>query len=135
MLVHFRTLLALASAAAALAVGLAAPAHSRAATTDSGPRACFFPRQISSWREAGEGAVVLRITGGRYYRLDLASPCPELRSSLSIGLDNRGTGSVCVGEQLGLVVRDISGQGSRRCPVADMVAITPEEGKAALSRR
>ncbi|HEX8234052.1 MAG TPA: DUF6491 family protein [Caulobacteraceae bacterium] len=126
----------LCAATTALALAGAAPAQPPS-TGGPGPgaQACFFPREINSWREAGREAVVLRLTGGRYYRLQLMGPCPELRSTMTLGIDNRGGSSICTGEAFSLIVRDLSGQGTQHCPVTGMVPVTREEGEAALGRR
>lgn len=134
MSVPLRLLLALCSAAPGLAVAASAPAQPAAAPGPQ-PRACFFPREINSWREAGTDAVVLRLTGDRYYRLQLMGPCPELRSTMTLGVENRGGSSICTGEAFSLIVRDLSGQGTQHCPVSGLAPVSREEGEAALRRR
>lgn len=133
-LVHLANLLlVLAVAAPALAQPSPAGAPSQGVKPD---RQCFFSRQIDNWSEVDDTIVVVRVGVTRHYRLDLLSPCPELRQTMSLGLvSHRGGDSICTGDTFDLVVTDLSGQGSRRCNVGSMQPINREDAGILTRRR
>ena len=119
----------------ALAAAPQAQAQPAAEAPRPAARQCFFPRQLSSWSEVNDTTVTIRIGVERFYRLDLTSPCPELRQTLSLGLEgHHGGSSICSDDNFDLLVRDLSGEGTRRCNVRAMTAISREDA-AALNRR
>jgi hypothetical protein len=80
-------------------------------------RQCFPPSAISSYREAGEDAVLLRVGVSEIWRLDLLGSCPDLEWSRGRILiqQHYGGGLICSGLAADVITTD--GRFSRRCPV------------------
>ncbi len=91
------------------------------ANVDTG-RACFFTREINGFSnapEAPEGRDRLYISTGVSERwlLETWGSCPELDFSLAVGLDARGSTSICTGQMETLVVSSSIPDTLDRCPV------------------
>ena len=83
------------------AAGLIAAALSAlpaiAAAQPAAPRQCFFQRNLNSWKEVGDRQVNLRVGVRDIYQIELNAPCLNLRWSERLGIENRGSSSVCTG--------------------------------------
>jgi hypothetical protein len=77
---------------------------------------CFFSSTISGFKPAASGtALNVRSATSGVYRLDLASPCGDLRAAERILIDSRASGpAVCPGGDVRLIVS--SPAGARSCP-------------------
>lgn len=119
--------LALITACFGLATALGAPAS---AATDG--KACFFANQLSSWKEAGDKTVNLRVGVGDIYQLTLIAPCPDLPYAEAVGIETRGGSStICSGLDVSLVLpRGVAQAGPQRCMAASLRKLTPEEIRA-----
>lgn len=85
-------------------------------------RACFFTREINGYSNAPEspkGRDRLYISTGVSERwlLETWGSCPELDFSLAVGLDARGSTSICTGQMETLVVPSSIPDTLDRCPV------------------
>ena len=85
-------------------------------------RACFFAREINGFSDAPEshgGRDRLYISTGVSERwlLETWGSCPELDFSLAVGLDARGSTSICTGQMETLVVPSTIPDTLDRCPV------------------
>lgn len=49
-----------------------------------------FNRDIRSWHEFGQGAVIVETRGGDYYKVDLAGGCNSRNAFLQIEVESRG---------------------------------------------
>ncbi len=91
---------------------------------------CFNPRDVRSWSEDPEGLLIetspRRSGGHRWYRVELASHCPELDSSPSLQfVSGVGIGLICANPGDSVVAsRDTMGAfaGSKGLPGVDNLA-------------
>jgi len=114
--------------AAALAAAAAAPASAQTKPA----RQCFFSSQLSSWKEVGDSAVNLRVGVSDIYRLDLLSPCPDLRWAEAVGIETRGGDShICSGLDVSLIVpRGVTHTVPQRCMATSLRKLSREEAAA-----
>jgi hypothetical protein len=116
--------------------GLAMLAGPAAAAPQSKPaapaRQCFYSRDITSWREAGNQAVNLQVNNRDVYHLDLMGPCPQLRfTGERIGVKTRrGDPIICGGLDIDVLVPQPGGGLPTICPVTQITKLTPDEVKA-----
>jgi hypothetical protein len=118
-------LIAAVLAFAAAAGGVAAQ-PSRAPTP---ARPCFLQRNLTSWKEAGDRQVYLKVGVNDIYELALDAPCWNLRWAERLGIENRGSSSVCTGDTVILVVPDRA-MGTDRCFARVLRRLTPEQAAA-----
>jgi hypothetical protein len=89
--------------------------------------ACFFQRDVSSFKAANEHTVYLRVGVNDYYRLDLISDCQNLDFALGLALQNRSGGpTICSPLDAELIVRQ-SGAPVDHCPVTAIHKLNPAE--------
>ncbi len=121
---------ALAAAALAAGSGHAAPATADHPVGDS-PRACFFARNVSSWREAGDQTVYLRVGVSDLYRVQLLSSCPDLRFAEAIGLKTQGgSDTICSGLDIEITVpSSVTHTVPQRCMATSLHKLSPDEAK------
>jgi len=112
--------MALATAALADEPGKAAP---KAPT----PRQCFYSSNMSSFKEAGDQAVYIRVGVKDLYRLDLFGTCHDLRWAQTIGVESRGSSWICAGSNSDAVLIVPSTLGPERCMVTDVKKLTDAE--------
>ncbi len=126
-----------AASAAALGVVLAicaAGVVQAAPDSKPGGRACFYSRDLSSWRAADRSTVYLRVHTHDIYELKLLGECPHIDWVEGIGLEHQGSPWICSGLDATLIVPQGSGMGTLRCPVSSVRKLTPDE-VAALPRK
>jgi hypothetical protein len=106
---------------AVLAAGLAALAACAPVAPPPGALApalgaqCFFGSTISGFKPSGPTAVNVRSSVAGVYRVELASPCGDLRAVEKLLLDSRRSGiSVCPGADVTVIAS--SPAGPRSCP-------------------
>jgi hypothetical protein len=100
-----------------------------AAQAQPSPRQCFFQRNLNSWKEVGERRVNLRVGVKDIYQLDLNAPCWNLKWAETLGIENRGSSSVCTGDTVILVVPDRA-RGTDRCWARVLRKLSPQEAAA-----
>ena len=104
------------------------------AGTEPGPdaakpeRACFFNRDVRGFAAPDDKTLYLRVRSKDVYRLDLKGRCPDLDWETRIGLDSRGSSSIC--SPIDVDVRVRGPIGVSRCPVSAITRLTPEEVEA-----
>ncbi|MDO9336787.1 MAG: hypothetical protein EON95_00660 [Caulobacteraceae bacterium] len=99
----------------------AAPKAAKAARTD-----CFFNQQVRNF-SAGKDDKTLYVRAGRdTYRMETLGRCLDLRDSLNIGLDSHPSSSICSAQDVTIIVHS-NGMGVQRCPVRELVKLTPEQ--------
>jgi len=113
----------LVAAGLALSSAQAAPATGQAAKA---PRSCFFKRELNGWKEAGERQVNLRIGVRDVYNVALDAPCWNLKWTEHLGVESRGSNSICTGDLITLIVPDRA-TGPDRCFGRVTARLTPEE--------
>ncbi len=113
---------------------LAAPMGAGAASP--APKACFFAHELSSWREAGDKTVNLRVGVSDVYQLKLLAPCPDLPFAESIGVEtSNGSSNICSGLDISLIVpSSVTHTVPQRCMATSLRRLTPEEAKALPAR-
>jgi hypothetical protein len=97
------------------------------------PRACFYAHEISSWREAGDRTVNLRIGVRDVYQLTLLNSCPDLPFAEAIGIETaRGASQhICTGLDVNIIVpSNVTHSVPQRCMATDLRKLSPEEAKA-----
>ena len=128
----FRWPLAMAGCAAAASAALVAPATAASAAPYQAPRACFFASQLSSWKEAGDRTVYLRVGVSDIYELQLVAPCPDLKYSEAVGIEaGAGSDHICSGLDVTLrIPRGVVTTGPGRCMGTSLRKLSREEAKA-----
>jgi len=120
-------------AGAAVAQDPPAPAGTEPGPEAAKPeRACFFNRDVRGFAAPDDKTLYLRVRSKDVYRLDLKGRCPDLDWETQIGLDSRGSSSICA--PIDVQVRVRGPIGVSRCPVSAITRLTPEEA-AALPRK
>lgn len=108
-----------AAAAGIAALGIAGAAYSmspRPKASAQSDRECFFLSEVSGYTNAGRDRINVNISPGRTYEFKTMGPCPELDTSLAIGFDKKGPGTICRGMDVDLIVP--TSIGPQRCPVS-----------------
>lgn len=97
--------------------------------------ACFFANQFRQWKDVDDKTITIRVNVNDIYRLEMASPCPELTYADS-HLVNRVVGShaICSPIDWDLSVSSGVGMVQAPCIVAKMTKLTPKE-VAAMPRK
>ena len=108
------------------AEGAGSPVAANAGDADR-PR-CFFPSQVNGWRPVGDQTVSVRVGVNRIFQMQLMAPCPDINWSEAIGIEHRGSSTICSGLDATIIAR--SRIGPRRCPVTALRELTPEEIQA-----
>lgn len=124
--------------AAALLGAVASDADETAKPEDAAkakprPEACYFIRDIASWKPAADAkSIYLRIDLKRFVKLELTSSCPTLTwPDARLITKWRGTSSFCDALDWDLSVSQGPGGGFPiPCIVKKVVPMTPEEVKA-----
>lgn len=131
----FRNLPAAATLAVACLLSACAAQNAPSATGAGSPVAanapaqrCFFPSEVNGWRAAGDQTVYVRVGVNRVFQMKLMAPCPDIDWSETIGIEHRGSATICSGLDATIISR--STIGPRRCPVTELRELTPEEIKA-----
>ena len=120
-------------AGAAVAQGQPVPAGTEPGPVAAKPaRACFFNRDVRGFAAPDDKTLYLRVRSKDIYRLDLMGRCPDLDWETQVGLDSRGSSSICA--PIDVQVRVRGPIGVTRCPVSEITRLTPEEA-AALPRK
>jgi hypothetical protein len=109
-----------------LAAALAGPPAAAAG------KECFFASQLSSWKEAGDKTVNLRVGVGDVYQLKLIAPCPDLPYAEAVGVETLGGSStICSGLDVSLVLpHGVAQAGPQRCMATSLRKLSPEEVRA-----
>ena len=117
-----KMLLAVAGLAAALM-----PAVASGQPADQKSR-CFYITQFETWRAPDPHTMYLRISTNRFYRVDMASACPQLTWPGSHLVTTwRTSGLVCTAMDWDLrVSNDVNAMASP-CIVKSMTELSPEE--------
>lgn len=124
---------ALTLAGAAVAQGQPVPAGSDPVPEAAKPaRACFFNRDVRGFAAPDDKTLYLRVRSKDVYRLDMRGRCTDLDWGTQIGLDARGSTSICAPIDVTVLVKGPIGV--TRCPVSAITRLTPEEA-AALPRK
>jgi len=113
----------------ALAFAPAAGADNPAKATPktNPPRQCFYSSQMSSFKDAGDQAVYIRVGIKDLYRLNLFGICHDLRWAQTIGIESRSGSWICAGANSDAVLIVPSTLGPERCPVTDVTKLTEAE--------
>jgi len=89
--------------------GAAAPVSGETASArEQGGRECFFTRNVTGFRnvEDDDKAVLVDVRAGETFLFELQNRCPNLRFARGIGFDQVGTGRICDGLDVDLIVPD-----------------------------
>jgi hypothetical protein len=111
-----------------------APKSSAPARSSRPQNQCFDARFVSSFSAPDNETVYVRVGVRDVYKLKLFAPCLDVDWRMSIALKSRsGSDWICQGYDAELIVPS-PGMGRQRCPVSDVMKLTPEE-VAALPKR
>jgi hypothetical protein len=117
-----RTIIATLSLIAAAAV----PAYAQ--TPGAPPSRCFMVDQLQNWRAPDDKTIYIRVQLGKFYRLDLAQDCPELKYADShIVLRVHGPEMVCYAVDLDLLVAQSLSDIKTACIVKSITPLAPDE--------
>ena len=123
--------LGLALAAAFVGLG-SAGASAQPAPNPNTHSACFFVNQFWNWKAPNDKTIYIRVNLNQYYRLDLASSCPELLwPDPHLIMNVRGPDTICTALDWQLRVSN-GGRlgGGVPCIVKTMTELTPGEAAA-----
>lgn len=85
---------------------------------------CLTPRQVQSWTNLGPHAIVVRVTGGHRYRLELSGTCIGIDKIIALTIESRGTGQcVASGDFIKYRYHEL---GEQRCMITTVSEYTPE---------
>jgi len=101
----------------------------KAAPKAATPRQCFYSSNMSSFKEAGDQAVYVRVGVKDLYRLDLFGTCHDLRWAQTIGVESRGSSWICSGVTDAVLIVP-STLGPERCSVTRVTKLTPADIEA-----
>jgi hypothetical protein len=93
------------------------------------PRQCFYSSNMSSFKDAGDQAVYIRVGNKDLYRLDLFGTCHDLRWAQTLGVESRGSSWICSGISDAVLIVP-STLGPERCPVTGVTKLTDAEIEA-----
>lgn len=118
---------------ASLATGLSA-SFAEAQPVPPPKRECFASRDWNGWKASPDSrSIYIRVSGDKLFRIDLASPCPELHD-VGVHLVTRLHGSPWICHPLDLDLKVSHGHGfTTSCLVRDITRLSPEAA-AALPR-
>lgn len=136
---------ALAACSVAVAQDAAAPETEDAEETptarEEGGRQCFYIEQVSGFRTAkdedgrrSDTRILVDVRASDTFELELMHRCPEVRWANDIGFRQTGSGRVCDGLDVDLIVPD-STLGPQRCPVVGVRKLAPGEPGARAGSR
>ena len=101
-----------------------------AASPDSKSQ-CFMAHQFRSWKAQDDRTILIRVDPKRYYRLDFAASCSEMRSPGSFLVTVfRGPNLVCDALDWNITVKDNFRGPTQGCIVKKMTELTPDEAAA-----
>lgn len=115
-------------AAAALFVGCAT---AQADDMSHAPGKCFFVSQFENWKASDAKTIFIRVGVNSYYRLDLASTCPELTwPDVHLVMNVNGPDTICSAVDWDLKVKQNPNGIAMPCIVKTMTPLTPEQANA-----
>ncbi len=92
------------------------------------PATCFVYSQIQNWKADGNKTIYLRVSPGRYYRLDLAGPCPSITYPGAFLITRiLGTTSICAPIDWDLHVSQSWNDIPQACIVKNMKELSKSE--------
>jgi hypothetical protein len=104
------------------------PVRAQPDDASSAGGACFFSDRFQAWRAADARTIYIRVRPDRYYRLDLAAPCPILTSPGARLITRfEGKRSVCSPEDWDLSAVEWGGSARSQCVVRTMTLLSPEQ--------
>jgi hypothetical protein len=116
---------AAALALSACAEGPAPTGLAANTTSVSTPRQCFWTRDVNNFAAADDRTVNVRVGANRVYELDLLGPCPDVDWTQRLGIQSRGSDSICTGVDAMIIAP--SPIGPQRCAVRTVRRLTPQE--------
>lgn len=125
------TLVAVQACLTALALSVGA---AQAQPPKAAPRSCFFRQELNSWKEVGDRQVNLKVSVNDVYQVMLDAPCWNIRWTQRLGIEDRGSSSVCTGDLVTLIVPDqptgperCFGRVTRKYTPAEVAALPPKQ--------
>ena len=99
------------------------PAAARAQTHSH--EHCFRRQDIDGWRAGDDRTVYVSVGVRRVFRMELMAACPDVNWAERIGIEARGSPWICSGLDATIIAP--SSIGPHRCPVTNIVELTPAE--------
>ena len=100
---------------------------------EEGGRQCFYARQVTGFRNVDDDddKILVDVRSSDTFEFQLMRRCPELRFARGISFKTRGSGRICDGLDVDLLVPDPN-LGPQSCPVTMIRKLDPgEEGARA----
>ena len=118
---------------ATVALGACAPTSAGgnaagSAELASGPRDCFFTRNVTGFSAPNDQTLYLRVGVRDVYEMALFAPCPEIDWTHQLGVVSRSGSSVCRGSDATII--SPGPLGTQRCMVRAVRKLTPAEVEA-----
>jgi hypothetical protein len=91
---------------------------------------CFFVNQFENWRAPDNKTLIIRVNQSRFFRLDLAQDCPELKwPEAHLVMNVRGPDTICTAVDWDLKVSTDTGLHGMAVPciVKTMTELSPAE--------
>lgn len=91
-----------------------------------GKTECFFNRQVRNYTTSNDDKTLYVRAGRDTYRMETFGRCLDLDNALTIGLDSHPSSSICSAQDVTVIVHS-NGMGVQRCPVRELVKLTPDQ--------
>ncbi|WP_324742241.1 DUF6491 family protein [Tsuneonella sp. CC-YZS046] len=129
--------LVVAGCSFALAAGCAPTADEPREASIADGRECFWPGDVNGFNtvrdaESGSNRIMVSAGANRRFLFETFGPCPDLNFAENIGFDQHGSGQICRGVDVTLLVPGVTG--TQRCPVRMIQRLTEDEAKALTAR-
>ncbi|MCG9917580.1 MAG: DUF6491 family protein [Phenylobacterium sp.] len=96
--------------------------------TVSGPRECFFTRNVTGFSAPDDQTLYLRVGVRDVYEMALFAPCPDIDWTHQLGVVSRSGSSVCRGSDATII--SPGPLGAQRCMVRAVRKLTLTEVEA-----
>lgn len=105
----------------------AAPAEIMRDPVKTSAKQCFFLSQVDGYNTVKGKRDRIRVSTGPRdrYEFEVFGPCPYLGDAETMGFDQAGSGTICSGLDVDLIVPTPTGP--QRCPVRMIRKLAPDE--------
>lgn len=118
--------------AACLAGGLATSATAATTPKPASAHTCFWTRDVNNFQAQDDRTVNIRVGAKDVYQLTLFSPAPDIDWAQHIGIESRGSSSICSGLDATIIVP--SSIGPQHYPVTTVRKLSPQDVAALPSK-
>lgn len=124
-----KTIAVMVSCAGSLFLAACATSAESQAQTSAPPseRTCFMAESAQGWTPIDDQTVNLRVGVNETYQLKLMGGCRDIDWTQRIGLESRGSSTICTGSDVILLVNGPTGP--QRCPVQSLRKLEGEASR------